>query len=397
MYNMIHDRYAIKHKLTGQLLYQPVEGAWLRGADLTGVALSQAGLAHQDLTAARLCGVDLSGADLRFASLADADLEGVRLVGADLYKCDLSGANLRQADLSGVDLRCSRLSGADLTGASLRQAELRWATLAEACLNDTDLTAAVLDNAILHGVGYDSRTRWPALFAQLPPVAAVAPKAADQPPGFRRATTRRVGRAGTGTVRLWTVQTPDIWERLQREGELDSDPDWVCPEYRSAFDWMRNQMARRVPGYTGRYPWWAFAQPKPSLRQGGFPGRRGAGLLRVRLELAVPAEQVLLSNFDAWNAVLNHRLLSLSEAESDAWDAELEMSGYDRTQPLPESWETELQRTWERIFDLEALATSERYRDWITRVVNRVQATFERLERAQVVAVTEFMPRKGSW
>ena len=260
-----------------------------------------------------------------------------------------------------------------------------------ACLDGADLAGAALDHAVLDGIRFDSGTRWPDRFAPPPRVALAALKAADKPPGFRRAVTRRIGHPGPRTLRLWSVQTPDVWERLQRERVLYADPDCIDPHRRDAFDWMREQMARRVPGYTGGYPWWAFYQQKPDLRKWGWPGRsRSPGRLQVRLQLAVPAEQVLLSDFDTWGHVLNENLLSRSEGEADAWDDELRMSGIHQPgNTLPEPWNGWMRRSWEQIFDFEALAASE----WGYRV-DWVQATFERLELAFVVGVTEFMVRK---
>ena len=112
----------------------------------------------------------------------------------------------------------------------------------------------------------------------------------------------------------------------------------------------------------------------------------------MRLELAIPRDQVLISNFDTWHSVLNHRFLSLSEGEGEAWDDELKMSGSEWrwSGPLPEPWDRWMQQSWERIFDVEAHAASE-HRDWVW----WWQATFERLELAHVVAVTEFMARKS--
>jgi hypothetical protein len=75
------------------------------------------------------------------------------------------------------------------------------------------------------------------------------------------------------------------------------------------------------------------------------------------------------------------------EQELDAWQAEVARHGVEvyRHNPYPEPWETQMKVSWEHIFEVEARCSTE-----------KVQATFERLELAQVVKVTEFssMPER---
>jgi hypothetical protein len=85
-----------------------LDNAYLRGADLMKVWMSDASLRK----------ADLRGAHLNEAHLSRVDLSKARLVGAHLNE-----AELRRADLSGADL-----SGADLSGAILSQANLSGAT-----------------------------------------------------------------------------------------------------------------------------------------------------------------------------------------------------------------------------------------------------------------------------
>lgn len=202
-----------------------------------------------------------------------------------------------------------------------------------------------------------------------------------------RAVTRTVGRARHGTLHLWTIQPLWVWERLCEQKSLYSDPTQQehFPVFRNDYDWMRVQMRRRLPGYSGHYPWWAY-EHKPDLRHQNTCGSE----LHVRLELAVPLERVLLSAYGAWHFVLNPSYLPHSaddagfERESDAWDAELEQHGIDpyRRRPLPEPWHSRMTASWERIFDVDEL-----------RDTNTIQACFERLDLVDVVKVTTFMPR----
>ncbi len=201
-----------------------------------------------------------------------------------------------------------------------------------------------------------------------------------------RATTQTIGKPRPGTTRLWTIQPLRVWERLREQRTLWADPtgEAFFQDFQDSYDWTRGQMHRRLPGYGGRYPWWAYTH-KPDLRR----YKPGTGRM-VRLELAVPPERVLLSAYGAWHSVLNLWYLPQAmddegyERESDAWEEELKRHGLNpcRSHPLPEPWHSRMTASWERIFDVEDL-----------RETNTVQACFERLDMEDVVRLTVFTPR----
>jgi hypothetical protein len=116
---------------------------------------------------------------------------------------------------------------------------------------------------------------------------------------------------------LWTVQTREVWEEFQRKGVLRAEGRRVIPEFREAYQWLMEQMKERLPGYSGRYPLWAWYHPKPDLRYAGLLPRGTRG---VRIEFVAPVDRILLSDFDAWHAVLNKGFLALDEAEDEAFD-----------------------------------------------------------------------------
>lgn len=67
----------------------------------------------------------------------------------------------------------------------------------------------------------------------------------------------------------------------------------------------------------------------------------------------------------------------------------LEAAGVDELEePLPEPWNRRRAATWERIFDVDELVVRAGWESW-------VQATFERLDLADVVEVTEFLVAPG--
>jgi hypothetical protein len=103
------------------------------------------------------------------------------------------------------------------------------------------------------------------------------------------------------------------------------------------------------------------------------------------MELAVPEDRVLLSDYDDWHFVLWRAFLPASAQEEATWDANMAQQGIDprRMNPLPEPWESQMRASWESIFCVAA-----------HRETSVVQATFECLAIEDVVAVTDFIVRQ---
>jgi hypothetical protein len=351
---------------------------------LAAAALSHARLAHANLKRADLRHADLRSADLRRATLWEAVVESALLDDADLSCANVAHADLRSADLSRANLQGAVLCHARLQGACLVTADLRWSNLANADVSDADFTGANLQGALLVGVRSDAQTRWPA--ESHPDIGSRAGRiGATAQTG--RAVTYRVGKPKRGSIQLWTIQDLLVWERLRQEGTLYVDPGYIRPEYLEAYDWMRDQMVHRLPGYGAHHPWWAWVSQKPDLRRDSH--LQGPGDRRVRLELAVSEQEVLLSDHFSWHWVLNRSFIPLTGEEGDAWDAELARNGVDPLDwPLPKPWCRRIMASWERVFDFGVL-----YGGGMWTPGGPTQATFGPLQLGQVVKVTEFLGR----
>lgn len=186
------------------------------------------------------------------------------------------------------------------------------------------------------------------------------------------------------TVRVWTIQRAECWRRFKCQGVLRADGRRVCRDFRPAYQWLMQQMARRVGGYAGSFPVWFWHSPKPDLRHGGH---LAAGEHGVRIELELPRERVLLFDFQSWHCVLNRWHLSLSERESKEWDRRTK--GLDQYRaPLPAPLEAELQATWERTFDLSRLRRAKLWGP-----INEIQGVTEYVRLEEVRGVDEFVAR----
>lgn len=98
------------------------------------------------------------------------------------------------------------------------------------------------------------------------------------------------------------------------------DEDW-----RPAYLWMKKQMRKRLPWFSGDSPIWAWPDAEyvnwAPNQAWGEPGEE-----MVLLRFEVPETRVLVSDFDAWHfALSNHHLFDFEvedqEAKETSWEA----------------------------------------------------------------------------
>lgn len=184
-----------------------------------------------------------------------------------------------------------------------------------------------------------------------------------------------------GSLRLWTVQHESAWEQAEMASALRADGRRVYPCFRQAYRWMSGQMRRRLGHSKSAYPIWAWLRPKPDLRCSNHlePGTPG-----VCVEFRIPGEHLLLSSLDAWTVVLNYGYLSLTEEEHDQWERRRKPGVSRHVNNGPE----DVEKSWERIFDLEALDGSH----WMG-PVGSIQATLPEIPIEAVLGVRRFTAR----
>ncbi len=152
-------------------------------------------------------------------------------------------------------------------------------------------------------------------------------------------------------MRLWTIQPIGFYESSREKGVLRADGRKIGRDWTPQYCWMREQMKKRVPGYKGRYPIWAYPfKPDMRRRHWGIGGQRVA-----RIEFEAPEEKVLVSDYDLWHVPLNFGYLGTSEEDEDAFDREEEERlgrKYARLPDpdYPEDLALRVYDSWERIF-----------------------------------------------
>lgn len=185
-------------------------------------------------------------------------------------------------------------------------------------------------------------------------------------------------------MRLWMIAEEALWVRLREEDELFCDPARIAPDFIPAYTWLQEECARRMPGYEGHHLWWAWVhwrpgRPRPDLRARRFHWF-APGTPAVRLELEVPDEQVLCTNYRLWEDVLFERSIDRPSGEAA-----------NTSDTMPEVTRAAMEASWEAIFDVPSGVRPER--DALADCVPTVQAVFEVLRRDQVVRVTPFRSR----
>lgn len=197
-------------------------------------------------------------------------------------------------------------------------------------------------------------------------------------------------------MKLWTIQTSDVWQNLQNQGVYRPTSQGILDEhFEKPYRWMAQQLAQYAgPSVKCNWPIWAWHQwedsgkRKPDLRASSHLEK---GTVGVRMEIEVGEAKVLLSDFELWHYVLNYWYLPATEKEGEDFESEIERRGFsfDEPKPLPHRYHKRIEKSWEKIFDL----------DWIAQNISSVrenksiQAVFWELRIEQIRKVDKFTAR----
>ena len=183
---------------------------------------------------------------------------------------------------------------------------------------------------------------------------------------------------------LWTIQTEEAFREFERNGVLRANEDYLFCEdyYRFAYDWLSDQMVRRIgaPPEGVRYPIWAWYQwegqrKRMDLRRSGY-AKRGTPLVQITFE--ADPQEFLLSDFDAWHFVQSEHYLADSESD---WDKFYTNNGDQRRD--------EIIASWDKIFDMDHDVLS-----WDSKPTYRsIQATLWEIRMSQVIKVEYFLAK----
>lgn len=160
---------------------------------------------------------------------------------------------------------------------------------------------------------------------------------------------------------LWTIQVAEFYNQLIEQGYA------YCPgiddfsrEYMIyPYNWMAGQMRKRIgepPLHEIEYPVWAWyqymggEQKKPLKVKSALSCGNSEHGYEMLLELDVPDNEVLLSDFLMWHIPLNHSDY-LVRPRSRRFMRMMKRCWRNRFSEYPPELQEILYRSWERIFD----------------------------------------------
>jgi hypothetical protein len=186
-------------------------------------------------------------------------------------------------------------------------------------------------------------------------------------------------------VILYTFQDIAAYKAAKKLGYFTCSAEWSKKEWnrgteadfwdwiRPAYEYMVEQMAKRIPNFSGEYPIWAYAW-KIDLRH--FRHEYNSELILFKID--VPEERLILSCMDGWNFVMNGSYFSLSEEE----DLRIHGVNYDK-KPSKRA----IRKSWERIFDRDSKADP----DWLG-PTRDFQACCDRVYLDEIVSMRQLKP-----
>jgi len=189
-------------------------------------------------------------------------------------------------------------------------------------------------------------------------------------------------------MKLWTIQDKEAYNFLKKNGVLHTNEKylWCEDSFKHAYDWMASELDKKDSRPEGvRYPIWAWYQwngkrKKRDLRERALSTK---GKPAVQLEIEIPDDKVLLSDFDIFHCVLNKWYVSSSEEDYEQfkeWCA-----SQDESKII-----NRITESWSKIFDL-----TKEDDNWLYgKNENKcIQAVFWELREDQVIWAREFIAR----
>jgi Domain of unknown function (DUF3841) len=197
---------------------------------------------------------------------------------------------------------------------------------------------------------------------------------------------------------IWSIHPLEFFQKLEKNKVIFPNKKKLSysNEFLDSYHWMATQMDKKIGGrphptavpFWGWYQWQNEQVKRPDLR---VRAHLQAGTRGVRMELDIPDDQVVLSDFMLWCDVLNKWYIANNLRDSNKFFADTERMG------MYDSWTRRLQikaeKSWYKVFDMSFHAkgiASPRYK-------KAIQATFWKISLNQVKDVKFFTARKPAF
>jgi hypothetical protein len=179
---------------------------------------------------------------------------------------------------------------------------------------------------------------------------------------------------------VWTIQEYSLYEKLLKNKILTVDLSYSeyyndCKEFKNAYDWLYKQFKKRVKKYDGNPLWWGWTD-RPDLRK----KQTSSNDVLVLIELNIPDELILKSDFCAWEYAFTDSIIAESEKEYDIYYDDEE----NWTEDVKKQKEMVKEKSWEIIFNKNPPKN-----DWIGNTL-KWQVNFEYLKLSEVKSIKIF-------
>lgn len=158
---------------------------------------------------------------------------------------------------------------------------------------------------------------------------------------------------------VWSIQSYEVYKQLFTKKIYTCDPSKSVNlinerqlnshDFKNAYSWIAEQMARKIgsPPKGVKFPVWVWYKQNYAHRHPDFRSYWEYDE-QVCLELNIPEEQLLLSDFDNWHFVLNNLYLNDAESyeewsEKDRWFDNLSLMDQKRVK----------EHSWQHIFNVD--------------------------------------------
>lgn len=157
---------------------------------------------------------------------------------------------------------------------------------------------------------------------------------------------------------FYAIHNKEYWDKFKNKEFLESDTKYYL--FEKEYKWLQKQMRKRIK-YEDDNLLWVWVS-KPDLRCSGHLQRGTKGVL---LEIELPIEDVLISDFMSWHCVLNDFPIELYDNEN-----------------------IDKEKSWERIFDIELMKTLKDYTN-----CDKLQGTTGKIPIKNIKVIKEFIAK----
>lgn len=188
-------------------------------------------------------------------------------------------------------------------------------------------------------------------------------------------------------VRVYTRQDPlAVAEAQERgfftgsHGHRPDDDDFFDYPY----EWMRQQMAERIPHFSGDLPVWTWLKKQNERKwiESWIKEERKNSPPTPRIIALVPRKRILISCFELWHQHLNNWPVSFTEADDEAFEKKWPHNIAVNTNP---EYQSDVEANWTEVFNITGPRSA--FLREIHGPVSVVQACVDRIYMNEVVSI----------